>query len=95
MALFQRLVTFASLGGLLGSMLTLAIAPRFITWFQAPAIGTAMCNCVEVSQATASQMMSTQLAGMGAGSAGGIVVGELIARVLRNRRKPSAVAATA
>lgn len=61
--LFRRLLTLIAIGALLGAIVASLVAPRFLTWYNTPAQGQALCDCASVTQAVAGQLIRAQLSG--------------------------------
>ena len=85
MAFMHRILTFAAVGALLGDGVAMLVAPKLITWFQSPGVGSAMCNCVEVAQATADTIVKAQGIGLVVGGLAAVISGEVVARLWRRR----------
>jgi hypothetical protein len=93
--LLKRLGLFLAIGGVLGDVVTMMIAPGMLTWFQTPGTGSALCNCVDVSRQTATSLVHAQLAGTCIGAVSLAVVGELLWRLWDARRHRKEIAAAA
>src|ERR1041385_6941046 len=87
LTVLKRIGAFLALGGFVGDVLTMLIAPGFVTWFHTPVGSTAMCNCAENSRQTASALINAQLFGTALGAVAVGVIGELLGRLLDARRK--------
>ena len=97
--ILKRLGVFLAIGGVLGDVLTMLIAPGALMWFQTPGTGTALCNCADVSRQTATALVHGQLLGTGIGALVLAIVGELLYRLWDARRMkqagpPASISAT-
>lgn len=88
----KRIGILMAIGGVLGDVVTMLIAPSLLTWFQTPGAGTAMCNCAEVARQTAGSFVKAQLLGTAVGAATVAIVGELVFHLWLARRKPKPAA---
>src|ERR1044072_3497108 len=86
LTVLKRIGVFLAVGGVLGDVLTMLIAPSFVTWFHTPVGSAAMCNCAENSRQTASALINAQLFGTAAGAVALAVVGELVWRLWQARK---------
>ena len=87
MALLKMLLGFCSGGGLLGFIAASIIAPKFLRWYNAPAMGQALCDCIKVTDEITSRMLKMQ----GTGAAIGAVLFLILGVVFEVRRKKKAV----
>ena len=87
LTVLKRIAVFLAIGGVVGDVLTMLIAPGFVTWFHTPVGSAAMCNCAENSRQTASALINAQLIGTALGAVAVAVIGELGWRLLDARRK--------
>jgi hypothetical protein len=83
----KRLALLLAVGGALGDVVTMLLAPSFVTWFHSPGTGSALCNCTDVSRETATALIHAQLAGTAIGSLLLAVVGELAVRLWHARKE--------
>ncbi len=96
MAMLKTLWSFALAGAIVGAVGATLIAPGFLTWYNTPgSAGQALCNCPELVRATSSQLIQAQLIGAAIGAGASLVVGVLVVRARKNKRKapPAAPAA--
>jgi len=85
--LLKRLGVLLAIGGVLGDVITMLVAPSAVTWFQTPGTGTALCNCAAVAKQAASALIEAQLIGTGVGALTLAIVGELVHRVFAARKR--------
>jgi hypothetical protein len=57
MALAKRLGFSFVTGAIVGAVAAGAIAPPFLTWYNAPSAGQALCNCTELVHNTATVLL--------------------------------------
>jgi hypothetical protein len=88
----KRIAAFLAIGGVLGDVLTMLIAPSFVTWFHTPVGNSALCNCEENAKATSSALIDAQLIGTAIGAIAFTVVAELVVRLLAAHRAKKALA---
>ena len=86
LVVLKRIGVFLAIGGVLGDVVTMLLAPSFVTWFHTPGTGSALCNCADVSKETASALVRSQLMGTLIGAVVVAIVGELVARLWLARR---------
>jgi hypothetical protein len=91
----KRLGLLLVIGGLLGAIVTLLVAPDALTWFQTPGAGTAICNCADVARQTAYAFVHAQLVGTAIGAVGFTIIGELVHHLWAARRRHRALASSA
>ncbi|MEW5851313.1 MAG: hypothetical protein AB2A00_21170 [Myxococcota bacterium] len=84
----------ALLGAVAGVVVTTLIAPGILGWYHTPGAGGALCNCQELAESTASQLIKLQLGGAGTGALTFLVLGALIHRARRNKTPALPPAAT-
>lgn len=68
MTLFRRLMFALLSGALLGTVVATAISAKFITWYNEPGAGQALCPCTELSKNAVGHLITGQLIGAGAGA---------------------------
>lgn len=95
MALLRTLVSFLSVGAVVGMLATSYIGARFLPWYNAPGEGKALCDCADNTRTTAQAIFHYQLIGAGVGSALGIGGGIAFAVVRRRKAKANASAPAA
>ena len=81
----KRVALLFCVGGFFGDVVAMAIGPRAIAWFNAPALGKALCECEAVTQETAAAIIRLQLIATAAGGALFVVAG-VIGTILWRRR---------
>jgi hypothetical protein len=91
----KRLLAFLAIGGVLGDVLTMLIAPGFVTWFHTPVGNSALCNCEENAKATAAALIDAQLVGFCIGALAFTIIAELVTRLLAAHRAKKAQAQAA
>ena len=84
--ILKRIAAFLAIGGVLGDIVTMLVAPSFVTWFHTPVGNSALCNCEENARATASALIDAQLVGTAIGALAITVLAELIVRLIEARR---------
>ncbi len=89
----KRLGIFLAIGGVLGDIVMMLLAPSVLTWFQTPAAGGALCNCQAVAKQTAGSVVRSQLIGTLVGAVVVAVIGELIHRARKKKAQAAAQAA--
>jgi hypothetical protein len=92
MPTLKRLALLLAVGGVLGDVVTMTLAPSFVTWFHTPGTGSALCNCADVSKETAAALVRAQLIGTAAGAVALAIVGELAWRLWDARRSRNLLA---
>ncbi len=88
MALLRTVLNFVVAGALLGILAASFAGPRFLTWYNQPGQGKALCDCADNTRQTAEQLLHYQLLGTGIGGALGLAGG--IAFVVIRRKKAAA-----
>ncbi len=88
----KRIALLLAVGAALGDIVTMLMAPSFVTWFQTPAVGSALCNCADVSRDTAEALVRAQLIGTAVGALSLAVVGEVAWRLWDARRRRNLLA---
>lgn len=88
MVFLRQVLNFVVGFALLGIIATSFIAPRAFAWYNAPATGKALCDCVDVTRQTAERLIDAQLAGGGGGAVLGLIIG--IAFAMRRSKAPPA-----
>jgi hypothetical protein len=83
----KRVLLFVAIGAVVGNAITMIFAPETLAWFQTPGVGSALCNCADVSLATAQSLIRAQLMGMVAGAVLFGAVGELLTRLWIARKQ--------
>ncbi len=91
MAFLRVVLNFVVGGALAGVLMTTFAAPSLLTWDNTPSMGTALCNCTDVTRQTAARLINAQMMGCAIGAGVGLVAG-IGFRVMR--RKKAAVAQT-
>ncbi|MBX7116791.1 MAG: hypothetical protein K1X64_20865 [Myxococcaceae bacterium] len=87
--MFRKLVSWVLSGALLGLIVTSLIAPRYYAWYNAPAVGNALCDCVTVTRQVAAQMLNAQMIGSAIGAVLFLVLGILFERGRKSRSTPA------
>ena len=85
MALLKTLLGFVSGGGLLGFIAASIIAPKFLRWYNAPAMGQALCDCIKVTDEITSRMLKMQGTGAAIGAVLFLILG-VVFEVRRNKK---------
>jgi hypothetical protein len=93
MAMLRTLLNFVVAGALVGITAASFIGPRFLTWYNQPGQGKALCDCADNTRQTADQLIHYQLIGGGSGAGIGLVGG--IAFAVMRRKKGAAQATPA
>jgi hypothetical protein len=93
LVVLKRFGVFLAVGGVLGDVVTILLAPNFITWFHTPGTGAALCNCADVAKETAGTLVRAQLIGTLVGAVVFVIIGELAYRLLRAKRRQAEVSA--
>ena len=83
----KRLGLLIAIGGLLGAIVSMLVAPSALTWFQTPGTGTALCNCADVARQTARAFVRAELIGTAIGAGAFAVLGELLYHLWSARRR--------
>lgn len=89
MELLKRIALLFAVGGFCGDVVTMIAGPKALAWFQTPALGQALCDCVKLSEETGQQLVKAQLVATGTGGVLFVVVG-LVGSTLWKRRKHNA-----
>jgi hypothetical protein len=89
MALLRTLLNFVVGGALLGILAASLMGPRFLTWYNQPGQGKALCDCADNTRQTADQLIHYQLLGAGGGSLVGLA-GGVAFMVLRRKKAQGA-----
>jgi uncharacterized protein YcfJ len=92
MAFFRLVLNFVIAFALVGVLTTTLVYPRYKAWDNTPGIGTALCNCADVTRQTADGLISAQMSGCAAGAVSGALVGAIFGW---RRRKATAALAPA
>jgi hypothetical protein len=87
----KRLGILLAIGGVLGIVIAMLVAPSAVTWFQTPGTGTALCNCADVAKQAAKALIEAELIGAGVGALVLAVVGELLYRLFAARKRRRAL----
>lgn len=90
MALLRTLVSFLSVGAVLGMLAASYIGARFLPWYNAPAQGQALCDCADITRKTSQAVLYYQLVGAGVGAGLGIAGGITFAVMRRKKAKETA-----
>jgi hypothetical protein len=93
MAMIRTLLNFVVAGALLGVVAASFVGPRFLTWYNQPGQGKALCDCADNTRQTADQLIHYQLVGGASGSALGLAGG--VAFMVIRRKRAAAAPATA
>jgi NhaP-type Na+/H+ or K+/H+ antiporter len=88
----KRLGILLAIGGVLGDVVTMLLAPRVLTWFQTPGTGAALCNCADVARQAAHGVIRSQLIGTLIGAVVVAVLGEIVHHARARRRAASSPA---
>jgi hypothetical protein len=83
----KRLGLFLAIGGLLGAIVSMLVAPSALTWFQTPGTGTALCNCADVARQTARAFVRAELIGTAIGAVAFAIIGEIFYHLWAARRR--------
>lgn len=94
MAMLRTLLNFVVAAALLGIVAASFIGPRFLTWYNQPGQGKALCDCADNTRQTADQLIHYQLVG-GASGAGLGLAGGIAFAVIRRKKASAAPAAPA
>jgi hypothetical protein len=94
MAMLRTLLNFVVAGALLGVVAASFVGPRFLTWYNQPGQGKALCDCADNTRQTADQLIHYQLVGGGTGTGLGLAAG-IAFTVIRRKRAAAAPAAAA
>ena len=86
LAILKRISFLMAVGGVLGDVTAMLLAPSFLTWFHSPGTGSALCNCTDVARETAEALIETQLASTVLGALFLAIVGELSFRLWHARK---------
>jgi hypothetical protein len=89
--LLKRLGVLLAIGGVLGDVIAMLLAPSAVTWFQTPGTGSALCNCAAVAKQAGKALIEAQLIGTGVGALVFAVLGELVYRVFAARKRRRAL----
>jgi hypothetical protein len=92
LATLKRLALFAVVGAFIADGVALAFAPRLLSWYQTPSAGDALCNCADLTLATAHALVVVQLAASATGALLFVVAGEGLWRAWRRKRSAAAIA---
>lgn len=92
LATVKQLGVWGAVFALLGVVAATTVTPSMVGWYNSPGQAVAMCDCKELARATASTIVQSQLAGLGAGFVLGVILGSV---VLVRARKAAAAAAAA
>ena len=99
MRIATKSLLFLLIGAILGDIATLFVAPAIITWYNASADPSALCNCLTTARNTSHLLIQWQAIGTGAGALLCLVLGLLIVRARRKhvvaQQKPAAPAPSA
>ena len=85
MAYLRVLLNFVVAGALIGGIVTTFSAPSILTWDNTPGMGTALCNCADVTRQTASKLINSQLTGCAVGAGLGLIAG-IAFKVMRKKK---------
>jgi len=85
MAMLRVLLNFVVAGALLGGLVATLSAPRFLTWDNTPGMGTALCNCADVTRQTAGKLINAQMTGCAVGAGLGLIAG-IAFKVMRRKK---------
>lgn len=89
MAFLRVLLNFVVAGALAGVLIATVSAPSILTWDNTPGMGTALCNCADVTRQTASKLINAQMTGCAIGAVVGLIGG--IAYRATRKKKEAAV----
>ena len=87
--MFRKLVSWVLAGALLGLIATSLIAPRYYAWYNAPAVGNALCDCVTVTRQVAEQMINAQILGSTIGAVLFLILGIFWERWRKSKNTPA------
>ena len=93
MAMLRTLFNFVVAVALVGITAASFIGPRFLTWYNQPGQGKALCDCADNTRQTADQLIHYQLLG-GASGAGLGLVGGIVFAVMRRKKAAAQPAPT-
>ena len=88
--MLRRLISWVLAGALFGLVVSSLLAPRYYAWYNAPAVGNALCDCVTVTQQVAAQMIKAQMIGSAVGAVLFLVLGIFWERWRSTKNTPSA-----
>ena len=91
MVMLRTVLNFVVAGALLGILAASFMGPRFLTWYNQPGQGKALCDCADNTRQTADQLIHYQMLGSAIGGGLGAIGG--IAFVVVRRRKAGATPA--
>ena len=80
METFKRILAFLLGGAVAGLIVGSFIATKSLPWYNAPAMGQALCNCEEATRETIASVLKTQFIGSVVGAIIGIVLGLVLGR---------------
>lgn len=89
MAFLRVVMNFVVGGALAGVLITTFAAPKILTWDNTPGMGTALCNCTDVTRQTASRLINAQMMGCATGAGIGLLAG-IGFRVMRRKKAEAA-----
>lgn len=89
MHFLKRVGLLFAVGGFCGNVVAMILGPKALVWFQTPALGQALCDCVKIAEETGAALVRVQLI---ATATGGVVfvVGGLLGSFLWKRRAQKA-----
>jgi hypothetical protein len=93
MAFLRVVMNFMVAGALLGVLGVTAVYPRYKAWDNTPGIGTALCNCADVTRQTADGLISAQMTGCAGGAVLGLLAGAFFALGRKKKDVPGPTAA--
>lgn len=86
MQILKRAALSFAVGGFIANVIAMAVGPGALAWFQTPALGQALCDCVKLSEEIGSAMVRLQLIAMVSGGAL-LSVSTVIGSLLIDRRR--------
>ena len=86
MQLLKRVGLFFVVGGFVGDVVAMVAGPKALVWFQTPALGQALCDCVKIAEETGAALVRAQLIATATGGVVFVVFG-LLASFLWKRRQ--------
>jgi len=85
MQLLKRVGLLFAVGGFVGDVVAMLVGPKALVWFQTPALGQALCDCVKIAEETGAALVRAQLIATGTGGVIFVVFG-VLATFLWKRR---------
>jgi hypothetical protein len=90
MAFLRVVLNFMVAGALLGVLGATLVYPRYKAWDNTPGVGTALCNCADVTRQTAEGLIAAQMSACAGGAVVGLLAGAFYAA--SRKKKPAAPA---